>query len=177
MNCPNCQTVELENSLLNDVEVDFCPQCLGIWFEIDEFEQAKNKKDKSLNWLDIDLWKDGKKFSLDKSQKSCPLCEVPFYGVKYGSSGIKVDICNLCQSLWLDRGEFAKIIDYLKKEKSHQLLKHYAKNVLQEGVEMFWGPEDFPSEVKDFAVILKLLNYKFTAQHPAISQLIAGLPK
>ncbi|MDD5146396.1 MAG: zf-TFIIB domain-containing protein [Candidatus Pacebacteria bacterium] len=177
MNCPTCKDVQLENSIFHDVEIDFCPQCLGIWFEMDEFDQAKNKKDKNLNWLDIDLWKDEKMFTLVVDQKACPLCEVPLYVVEYGKSKIQVDICNLCGSIWLDRGEFAKIIDYLKKEKNHQILYHYTKNLLTEGAEIFWGPEDFSSEVKDFVTILKMLSYKLGIQHPKLTELVSALPK
>ena len=216
MFCPNCKTIELENTVFQETDVSFCPQCLGMWFEIDELAQAKDAKDKNLRWLDIDLWKDEKKFSIAKDQKVCPLCEVPLYAVEYGKSriyprtnpsdvrgdvdnveakppigsvlkntksikrigaGVKVDLCNLCQSIWLDRGEFAKILDYLKKESAEQILHHYAKNALEETAEMFWGPEDFSSEVKDFLTIIKMLNYKFVVQHPVISQLIAVLPK
>lgn len=177
MQCPNCKTIELENTTFYDTDVDFCPQCLGLWFEIDEFQQAKDKKDKNLRWLDIDLWKNEKKFSVSEGQKACPLCEVPLYVVDYGNSKIRVDVCNLCQSIWLDRGEFAKIIDCLKKEKNNQILNHYVKNLLTEGVEMFWGPEDFPSEVKDFLTVIRMLNYKFTVQHTIITSLIEVLPK
>jgi Zn-finger nucleic acid-binding protein len=177
MFCPTCKNVDLDNTVLGDVEVDFCPQCLGTWFEVDEFDLAKNKKDQNLAWLDIDLWKDAKKLSLARDQKVCPLCEIPLYLVEYGKSKIQVDVCNLCGSLWLDRGEFAKIIDFLKKEKNQQILKHYTKNLLTETAEMFWGPEDFVAEVKDFAVILKMLNYKFGVQHPYLTELIKALPK
>ncbi len=177
MFCPTCKTIELENTTFQDTDIDFCPQCLGMWFEIDEFQQAKDSKDKNLRWLDIDLWEDEKKFVIAIDQKACPLCEIPLYAVEYGKSKIKVDLCNLCRSIWLDRGEFAKIIDYLKKESAEQVLKHYAKNVLEETAEIFWGPEDFPAEVKDFLTIIKMLNYKFAVKHPVINQLIAALPK
>lgn len=177
MQCSTCKTTELENTTFQDTDIDFCPKCLGMWFEVEELREAKDKKDKNLNWLDIDLWKDEKKFALAKAQKVCPLCEVPLYSVEYGKSKIKVDLCNLCQSIWLDRGEFAKIIDYLKKEKTEQILHHYTKNLLQEGVEMFWGPEDFISEVNDFLIVIKLLKFKFALQHPVITKLIGVLPK
>ena len=177
MFCPTCKNVDLENVIFNDVEADFCPQCLGLWFELDEFAQAKNKKDQTLNWLDIDLWKNSKKMRIDAGQKVCPLCEVPLYAINYGNSKIQVDFCSLCQSLWMERGEFAKIIDYLRVEKSQQILKHYAKNLLTEGVEMLWGPEDFTAEVKDFTAVLKMLRYKLAVQHPVITRLISALPK
>jgi len=34
--------------------------------------------------------------------------------VKYDESKTKVDFCKMCGGVWLDRGEFKQIINYLK---------------------------------------------------------------
>jgi len=57
------------------------------------------------------------------------------------------------------------------------MLDNYFKNLIKEGLEVFTGPETFKSELSDFLIVLKLLNYKFIAQHPTISKLILGLPR
>lgn len=159
------------------MEVDYCPNCLGLWFEQDELQQAKDEKDKDLNWLDIDLWKEEIKFKIAKGKKLCPSCSMPLYEVNYGDSGIKVDLCNLCRGIWLDRGEFKKVIDYLREKGKKEILKSYFENLITEGAEVFTGPETFRSELSDFLTILKLLNYKFAAQHPIITKIISSLPK
>ncbi|MCD6500565.1 zf-TFIIB domain-containing protein [bacterium] len=176
MNCPLCKT-ELKKAIFYQTEVDYCPNCLGLWFEKDELREAKDEKDKNLNWLDIDLWKDETKFKISKGKKLCPSCSMPLYEINYGDSGVKVDVCNLCQGIWLDRGEFKKIIDYLKNRGKKEILENYFKNLIAEGVEVFTGPETFKSELVDFLTILKLLNYKFATQHPTITKIISGLPK
>jgi Zn-finger nucleic acid-binding protein len=130
-----------------------------------------------LSWLDIDLWQDKRKFKISQTQKYCPVCSVPLYSLNYGNSQIEVDLCNLCQGIWLDRGEFKKIIDYLKEKGEEEILKNYFKNLIEEGIEIFTGPETFRSELSDFLIVLKLLNYKFIVQHPTISKLISILPK
>ena len=176
MNCPLCKT-ELKKAIFYQTEVDYCPKCLGLWFEKDELRQAKDEKDKDLNWLDINLWEDKTKFRISQDKKICPQCGVHLYETGYGDSGIKVDLCNLCQGIWLDRGEFKKIIDYLKEKGGEEILKNYFKNLIEQGIEIFTGPETFRSELSDFLMVLKLLNYKFTAQYPTISKLISILPK
>jgi Zn-finger nucleic acid-binding protein len=160
MVCPICQK-SLSKAIFYKVEVDYCPACLGIFFEEDELRQAKDEKDKNLRWLDIDLWQKEKEFQIAKAQKLCPKCEVPFYQVNYGNSKIKVDLCNLCSGIWLDRGEFKKIIDYLKEKADYEILNNYLRNFLSEAKEIFSGPETFKEEILDFLTILKLLNYKF----------------
>lgn len=189
MQCLNCRTTNLKKAIFFNAEVDYCPRCLGLWFEEDELRQAKDEKDKDLNWLDIDLWQDKAKFKISPVQGSgakkggkprfnlCPVCSVPLYCVEYGESKITVDLCNLCHGIWLDRGEFKKIIDYLKEKGKREILDNYLKNFAAEGLEVFAGPEDFKEELGDFLAILKLLNYKFVTQHPTISRIISNLPK
>ncbi|MDI6591611.1 MAG: zf-TFIIB domain-containing protein [Patescibacteria group bacterium] len=176
MLCPLCK-IGLKEAILCNIGVNYCPKCLGIWFEEEELRWAKDEKDKNLNWLDIDLWKDKSKFRISKNQKLCPVCNLPLYEVNYGDSEIKVDLCNLCQGIWLDRGEFKKIIEYLKEKANYEVLNNYLKNLLKEASEVFTGPESFREEVLDFLIILKLLNYKFATQHPVIARIISQLPK
>ena len=176
MTCPICK-IKLSSAILRNVEVDYCPHCLGLWFEEDELRWAKDEKDKDLMWLDIDLWKNPEKFKISRGLRSCPSCRVPLYEVYYGRSGIIVDVCNLCSGIWLDRAEFKKITNWLKETADKEILENYAKNLFSELGEIFIGPEILREEILDFLIILKLLNYKFTSQHPLISQMILSLPK
>lgn len=167
----------LEKVLFHNVDVDYCPRCLGIWFDKDELRQAKDSKDKLLNWLDVDLWRDKGKFRVLKGDKHCPIDRVGLVEVKYDESKVKVDFCKMCYGVWLDRGEFKQIINYLKNKSDYEILNNYTKNLGSELWEVFSGPETFRSELADFLTLLKLLNYKFATQHPHISALIGELPK
>lgn len=176
MVCPLCN-VKLEQALVANTEVDYCKRCYGLWFEEDELQQAKDEKDKDLRWLDIDLWKDEAHFRLRKGTKRCPFDNLPLYEAQYGDSGTKVDVCNICQGIWLDRGEFKNIIAYLKEKEDCEILHHYLSNFSKEFWEIFSGPELLKEEIIDFLTILKLLRYKFAVQHPVISQLITSIPR
>lgn len=176
MNCPHHKT-NLEKSIFHNVEVDYCPICLGMFFEQDELRVAKDEKDKDLAWLDIDLWKDKTKFKIAKGNLLCPLCQVPLYTVNYADSEIQVEICSVCKGAWLDRQEFKKIIDYLQEKAQYEILENYFKNLAKEVAEIFTGPETLKEEILDVLAILKLLNYKLAAQFPTITQIISNLPK
>jgi Zn-finger nucleic acid-binding protein len=176
MLCPTCK-IELSKAILHNVEIDYCSKCLGLWFEEDELRLTKDNKDKNINWLDIDLWQNESKFKIACCQKICSECRVPLYEVKYGDSDIKIDVCNLCQGIWLDRGEFKKIITYLKKKADYEVLNNYAKNLAKEFWEVFTGPETLKEEVSDLLTVLKLLNYRFAIKYPKITEIISGLPK
>ena len=125
MLCPICEK-PLLSAILHNVEVNYCPNCLGLWFKEDELRWAKDEEDKDLQWLDIDLWKEEAKFKVSRGIRLCPSCRVPLYEVCYGDSGnlpglpveraggkwIIVDVGNLCRVIWLDRTEFKRIIEY-----------------------------------------------------------------
>ncbi|MDP3982122.1 MAG: zf-TFIIB domain-containing protein [bacterium] len=176
MKCPQC-SIPLEKTLLMNVEVDYCPRCLGMWFEEDELRQAKDERDRDLRWLDIDLWKDHTKFRVSSGRKLCPAHRLPLYEVSYGDSSIKVDVCSLDYGVWLDRGEFKEILNYLKERQEHEILYHYASNLMQESWEVFAGPEMLREEIVDFLTIIKMLRYKFAVQNPKIAEIISNLPR
>ena len=177
MKCPTHQDSEMKKAMFYNTQVDYCPICLGVWFSEDELRQAKDQKDSSLQWLDVDLWGEPTKFHIGKTSKICPQDSVPLYQALYDHSPIKVDVCNFCHGVWLDRGEFKKIIDYLKAKKVDEILHNYFKNLIKEGQEIFVGPETFKGEVDDFIAVIKLFNDKLLVQHPALAIFIANLPK
>lgn len=176
MNCPN-KHGKLEIALFHDVEVDYCSECLGIWFDQDELAYAKDNKDEQLNWLDFDIWRDKGKFKLSKSDRHCPVDGTGLVEIKYDDSSVKIDFCRHCRGIWLDRGEFKQIMVYLKKKADYEILHRYVKNLILQLWEVFSGPKKFREELEDFLMLLKLFNYKFLVQHPHLEKLIEELPK
>jgi len=158
-----------------NAEIDYCPKCLGLWFDDDELRQVKDKEDENLNWFDIDLWREKRKFSISQGSRLCPHCRMPLYEVQYDESKTKVDLCNLCKGIWLDKGEFKEIIKYLKEKADYEVLHHFSKNLSEEFWEIFIGPESIREEVVDFITISKLLHYKFSIKHPYLTIIIKGL--
>ncbi|MBI1984518.1 MAG: zf-TFIIB domain-containing protein [Candidatus Wildermuthbacteria bacterium] len=177
MKCPVCKTRKLEQAIFSGVEVDYCPRCYGLWFEEDELQFAKDEKDRDLRWLDIDLWENVSRFRISPSGKLCPQDRMPLYEVHYSDSVVKVDLCNLCHGIWLDRGEFKDIIAYLKAEAQDKILYDYLGVLKEELWEVFSGPEMLKEEVLDVFAILKLLRYKFAVQHPTLARIISALPR
>ena len=112
MYCPNCKE-KLDNLLLQGVEIDYCRNCQGMFFDQDELRLAKDAKDEQLKWLDIELWQDEKLLELARdSAKNCPSCRLPMYELSYGQKEaagvlprVKIDTCRVCHGLWLYRGE------------------------------------------------------------------------
>ncbi len=188
MKCPKCKKELSEKIKIGDVKIDRCPKCGGLWFEKDELRLAKDKeapearwidveiKDKSINWFQFDFWKDKIKFKVKKGMKYCPIDEIPLYQVNYGDTPVEIDVCGVCFGIWLDKGEFKKIIDYMKNKVDYEMLHNYAKNLVLETKEIFVGPESVKSEVTDLLALIKLLKYKLAVQYPMLVRLISSLP-
>lgn len=188
MKCPKCKKELSEKIKIGDVEIDRCPKCGGLWFEKDELRLAKDKKapearwvdveikDKSINWFQFKLWKDKGKFKAKKEIEYCPTDKIPLYKLNYGDTPIEIDVCGVCYGIWLDKGEFKKIIDYVKNKAEYEMLYNYAKNLAQETKEIFVGPESIKSEAVDLLILIKLLKYKLMVQHPGLVKLISNLP-
>lgn len=188
MKCPSCKKELSEKIKIGDVEVERCPACGGLWFEKDELRLAKDKKapearwidmeiqDESINWLNFNLWKDKGKFKLKKDIRFCPVDEVPLYQISYGDSPVEIDVCGICLGIWLDKGEFKKIIDYVKNKAEYEVLNNYAKNLVSETTEIIVGPESIKSEAADLLTLIKLLKYKLMVQHPQLIKLFFNFP-
>ena len=176
MDCPNHHG-PLQKILFYNTEVDYCPECFGIWFDKNELLYAKDKKDEQLNWVDVDLWRDKGRFKLSKTYRHCPNCRAGLVEVGYDESNVKVDFCKHCQGIWLDRGEFKQIIVYLRKKADYEILHHYTKNLGKQLWEVFTGPQKLREELPDFLMLLKLFNYKFVIQYPLLNSWIENSQK
>jgi Zn-finger nucleic acid-binding protein len=49
MNCPSCKTVSLSMSERNGIEIDFCPECRGVWLDRGELDKIIEKTAATMN--------------------------------------------------------------------------------------------------------------------------------
>jgi uncharacterized protein len=175
MECPRGKKDTLKKARIGNVQIDHCTECGGIWFDNDELRQAKDVKYENMNWLDVDLWKDETKFEISPSGRLCPRDRMPLYEVEYDNSKVRVDLCNICNGVWLDKGEFERIIDYLKEKSDYEILHHFSKNLVRETWEMFDGPETMRENLHDIVTLIKLFQYRFMIQHPYLAMAIKSI--
>jgi Zn-finger nucleic acid-binding protein len=172
MKCPNCKNNLSEKITIGAVTIDKCSSCGGTWFEGDELRKVKDEKAADAKWFDFDLWKDQSSFKAGEVDRICPLDNTKLFKLNYDSSSIEIDACKECNGIWLDKGEFEKIIEYVKNEGDLEILRNYTKNLIEEGKEVFSGPESFKSEIGDLLLLAKMFQYKFMAQNPILTKII-----
>ena len=172
MKCPNCKNSLNEKITVGAVAIDRCSACGGSWFEGDELRKAKDEKTADAKWFDFDLWKDQSLFKVEEVNRICPLDNAKLFKLNYDNSSIEIDACKECDGIWLDKGEFEKIIEYVKNEGDLEILRNYTKNLIEEGKEIFSGPESVKSEIGDLLLLTKMFQYKFMAQNPILTKII-----
>jgi len=131
MQCPVCKEpmVTLE---LNNVEIDYCFDCGGIWLDRGELEELVPDKDylkKILKTFKV-------KYFIKEKKRLCPICNKKMKKVLVGEE-VKtlLDICPKKHGIWFDSGELYNIISLGKVDPENKilsLLKKMFKNKMEE---------------------------------------------
>lgn len=176
MKCPKCDG-NLESKTFKKVKIEECSKCNGMWFERDELKNAKDSTDEDLRWLDFDIFEEKEnKYSKKESDRVCPRDEAKLETLTYSDSKINIDVCPDCHGIWLDSGEFEKIINYLEKRVDSTTSGEYAKDLAHELGEMLKRPDHLGSEAKDFMAVLRLAEKRLEAEHSNITFAISNIP-
>jgi Zn-finger nucleic acid-binding protein len=122
MDCVSCgePMIALE---VDQVEIDYCIECGGIWLDAGELEillEEPEKVEKVLrNAIPVPKTSD--------SFRKCPICLKKMEEIELGvESKIYIDRCKSGHGLWFDRGELEeviKIVDHDESSKVAKLLK------------------------------------------------------
>ncbi|MFC1807441.1 zf-TFIIB domain-containing protein [Candidatus Omnitrophota bacterium] len=144
MDCPKC-VGKLQKKKVEDIEVDACFACEGIWFDAGELE-AIIKADSTDRFDYIDVGReafDGEEaaqagVNLNDKKGKCPRCDdgTVLTQTQYEKEEmIKVDICPKGHGIWLDGGEVQALRD--------KSLKYYMKLIKysfsKEGLKELWN--------------------------------------
>jgi Zn-finger nucleic acid-binding protein len=176
MHCPKCNGIT-ETKNIDNIEIDVCAKCAGVWLDQDELRKAKDAKDPDLNWMDFEIWKHEDLFRFSQTPTNCPRCQVDMVLIDYADTGVEIDYCPQCKGTWLDEGEFEKIVDALLSELTNKSVPDYVKASLEEGKEIITGSEGFVSEWRDFLTVLRMFRYRFFVENPRLHDIVVGIQK
>lgn len=102
MKCPSCKSVMVTLEL-NDVEIDHCFRCGGIWLDAGELESLLHNHDKSIELI---------KSIETKSRMKCPICGRKMDKVLWKEgTAISLDKCCYNDGIWFDNGELMMILE------------------------------------------------------------------
>lgn len=164
-----------------DMDFEGCRWCKGVWLVHDELRKLKNKEDDgSLRWLNDEI-ENLDNTSMVAGKRACPHCApAKMVAVIFGASSVMVDWCPSCRGIWLDRGEFQAIVDYLKDELDAMPPGQIAARLetdLERAVK--GGPESRLAELRDARAAWSALVNAKIFEHPNLFQklMFNGLPR
>jgi Zn-finger nucleic acid-binding protein len=120
VDCPVCEnamiTLELE-----DVEIDYCTDCGGIWLDAGELEILLGDSEQARGLLDsfkIDT------FCTEKTRK-CPICRKKMQKITVGcpTPALLLDKCRKGDGLWFDSGELQDVLNRAQLDKVNKIQK------------------------------------------------------
>ena len=101
--CLKCTSV-LDKARIDEIEVDLCPRCGGLWLDHGELERLARKQAGEVDRLRRLLAaKKGPPPIPSDLTSSCPACTSTMREVKL--AGLTIDFCSRCKGVFLDRGE------------------------------------------------------------------------
>jgi Zn-finger nucleic acid-binding protein len=154
------------------MEFEECPKCHGMWLTKDELRKLKNEVGiGQLHWLNSEV-DDLEKTAAVAGMHACPKKDGgKLVSVSFGKSSVVLDWCPKCHGVWLDRGEYDKVMEYLTNELGNSTMKDVEKEIADE-VKKLWkgGPEGRLAEIGDIAAaVTTLINFAIF-EHPTLTK-------
>ena len=117
--CPRCWGA-LELLDIDGVKIDRCGSCRGIFLDKYELNRLNALTSEAAECLNDGVAGHSTIQTPDASKKiKCLRCSSVMQTVNFSyTSGILIDHCPACESVWLDNGELAKILEFLKASES-----------------------------------------------------------
>jgi Zn-finger nucleic acid-binding protein len=119
LTCVKCTSV-LDRSKIDDIEVDLCPACGGLWLDHGEIERLGRGSAPAIDGLRQALT-GGTPADLSDTTTSCPACPGTLKELALGP--IHVDYCGQCKGLFLDKGELDQALAAVQGSSLEQVLQ------------------------------------------------------
>lgn len=115
LRCPACkkQALQALTDSETELEVDTCPECLGVWFDSGELTTFYKSPQLLQRLMPAGGGSVHHTYEISTRTRRCPRCrqgmEQPLVG------GITLDVCRDCRGIWFDNGELRKVTQIYKE--------------------------------------------------------------
>lgn len=138
MNCPKCAAALTKKYYKGMMEVDYCPNCRGMWLDFAELDQLE----------DVAFDQDDAKGSLFHRECEtgckCPVCAGRLREFQYRLYDLKLDFCPENHGFWLDAGEDERVIEIMRTQLGRVKRKKEAES---EWKQMLKGLHSFLNQI------------------------------
>jgi Zn-finger nucleic acid-binding protein len=112
MFCPVCRKVMIIVEH-HRIELDYCPQCGGVWFDASELELFLQAANLPVTDFSPESLLHRPEVKESPQGRKCPVCRRKMRGVAIGEPAIVIDVCKRGQGLWFDGGEIHQLFTQL----------------------------------------------------------------
>jgi len=118
MDCPVCRNAMMTLEL-QEVEIDYCTDCGGIWLDAGELEELLGQADRASQLLASFKTEP----SCTEKQRKCPICDKKMQKITVGQSqpALLIDKCAKGDGLWFDSGELHDIFDRAQLDENNKI--------------------------------------------------------
>ena len=156
LNCPQCHHHLLKPIRSENVELDACVHCEGLWFDRNDLDKVVHNYDPNYPREGPIIESLGQK--VGESQKHCPHCKNSLETYRFEKdSELKIDICHSCHGIWLDKEKLDQV----------KIFYEYPSAVEKIQRETTWGnwlfqlclfvPVEFNTQPRRFPIITMIL--------------------
>lgn len=114
--CPKCKVDTKQILMETDLVVDRCEQCHGTWMdkgELSQFVASSSDLPQQQNSLAAGTPANLNCPSCLRSKKTNPLMIIPY--ATNTKTELKVDFCQSCEGIWLEKAEIGDVKNVLKE--------------------------------------------------------------
>ena len=129
MLCPACGDMEMFVLEFQQVEIDYCPQCAGVWLDSGELEligeRAGALRGELLAAIDRE---EGVRPAAATQRRRCPVCRKVLREVTTRTdTPIVLDRCPAEHGLWFDRHELGALVQTAGADRDNVLARFFAE--------------------------------------------------
>lgn len=121
MICPTCKStmIVVEH---NRVELDYCTNCQGAWFDSGELELLLELMNLESSNLFVGNILNSPEAKTAEKKRKCPICARKMRKITIGKQPeILIDVCHQGDGLWFDGGEVGQLIKQLAEKPAGKL--------------------------------------------------------
>jgi Zn-finger nucleic acid-binding protein len=134
MNCPKCAEQLTKKFYKGMMEVDYCPNCRGMWLDFNELDQLEDVV------FDEDQYKGSLVHHESDVACPCPVCGGHLHEFQYRLYDLKLDLCPEKHGFWLDAGEDERVSEIMQ---AHRGRIRHKKEAESEWKQMLKGLHSF----------------------------------
>ncbi len=107
MECARCEGVALAEAKIDEVVVDHCPKCHGVWLDVAQLERVLSRESRSLRNLLPDAAPEPR---TRDEMLPCPRCRGTLIRMQARPDPMTYYSCLTCYGRWVDGSEICRIV-------------------------------------------------------------------